>query len=92
MELIINESFENETITFDGFNFVGCTFKNCIVIITSMDFDFERCTFTGTTFHVNPHIPIFQISHRISQSSCDDIACFWDGVYKAPGTDLHVVK
>ncbi|EXX89514.1 hypothetical protein BG53_13065 [Paenibacillus darwinianus] len=82
MELIMNQKFENETIVFDGYNFIGCTFKNCIIFVTSTDFEFDRCSFFDTNFYADPSLPIFQISHRLSQSTYDDIACFWDDVYK----------
>lgn len=72
MERIINQHFTNETITFDGFSFVGCTFTDCVIIIASLDFNFESCSFYGSAIHVNPKLPIFEISHRLSQSIYDN--------------------
>lgn len=94
MELIFNEHFDNETIGFNGFRFVNCTFTNCIIIITSLDFDFERCSFYGSALHVDPYLPVFEISHRLSQSTYDnDTTCSRDD-YKHPRTvvDLPIAK
>ncbi|MFC4776096.1 hypothetical protein ACFO9Q_04865 [Paenibacillus sp. GCM10023252] len=92
MEFIMNQSFENETIRFDGYSFISCTFTNCVIIITTLDFGFEQCTFYGSSLHVNPELPVFQISHRLSQSSYDsDTTCQYDD-YKQPRTTLPLRK
>lgn len=88
MKLIMNESFHNETIAFDGFSFKNCTFTNCVIIITTLDFHFENCTFYGSTLHVSPDLPVFEVSHRLSQSAYDtETACYRDD-YKYPRTTV----
>ncbi|MEK3881265.1 hypothetical protein [Paenibacillus sp. PL2-23] len=88
MKLIMNESFDNETIAFDGFSFKNCTFTNCVIIITTLQFHFENCSFYGSTLHVHPELPIFEVSHRLSQSSYDhDTRCYRDD-YKYPRTSV----
>jgi wyosine [tRNA(Phe)-imidazoG37] synthetase (radical SAM superfamily) len=52
MQVIFNQTFENETIIFDGFKFIGCSFHKCIILINSDHCDYENCTFTETKFHV----------------------------------------
>ncbi|MCU6708138.1 hypothetical protein M6D81_05385 [Paenibacillus sp. J5C_2022] len=90
MKLIMNECFNNETINFDGFSFKNCVFTNCVLIITTLDFNFEGCSFYGSTLHVNPHLPVFDISHRLSQSTYDaETRCYRDD-YKYPRTKLEL--
>ncbi|WP_028610789.1 hypothetical protein [Paenibacillus harenae] len=90
MNTISNEHFTNETIAFDGFSFIGCTFTNCVIIITTLHFNFERCSFYESTLHVNPELSIFEISHRLSQSTYDSgTNCFRDD-YKFPRTMLKL--
>lgn len=90
MELIANEHFENETIGFDGFSFMNCTFTNCVILITTLDFHFENCSFYGSVLHIDPSLPIFEVSHRLSQSSYDSgTHCFRDD-YKYPRTLLNL--
>lgn len=84
MQIISNENFCNETIGFDGFQFISCCFTNCVIIITTLEFDFEHCSFYDSAIHVNPNLPIFEISHRLSQSSYDsNTNCFRDN-YEYP--------
>ena len=84
MQIISNENFCNETIGFDGFQFISCSFTNCVIIITTLEFDFEHCSFYDSAIHVNPNLPIFEISHRLSQSSYDsNTNCFRDN-YEYP--------
>lgn len=59
MRFVMNQVFENETIQFDGFHYIGCSFLDCTVLITSMEFGFDRCSFSGTTFHVAEGLPLF---------------------------------
>ncbi|GGG90166.1 hypothetical protein [Paenibacillus radicis (ex Gao et al. 2016)] len=90
MKVIENEHFSNETIAFDGFHFIGCTFTNCVIIITTLNFDFNRCSFYDSALHVNPKLPVFEISHRLSQSAYDsDTTCFRDD-YKYPRTTVEL--
>lgn len=88
MRLIMNENFHNETIAFDGFSFKNCTFTNCVIIITTLDFHFENCTFYGSTLHVSPDLPIFEVTNRLSQSNYDtETNCYRDD-YKYPRTTV----
>lgn len=90
MKIIANEHFKDETIHFDGFHFVGCTFTNCIIIIATLNFNFEHCSFYESALHVNPKLPIFEVSHRLSQSSYDsETNCYRDD-YKYPRTTIHL--
>lgn len=88
MKLISNQHFQSETITFDGFTFTNCTFTNCVILITSLDFHFEGCSFYGSTLHVNPDLPIFDVSHRLSQSDYDSDTCCYRDDYKYPRTTV----
>jgi len=93
MELIANQHFENETIGFDGFQFVECTFTDCLIIITSLDFGFDRCSFYNTSFHVLPDLPVFDIAQRLygTEAVCGDSAGgFWTDVYKGTGKVLEL--
>lgn len=88
MKLIMNENFTNETISFDGFTFKNCSFTNCVIIIATLNFHFEGCSFYSSALHVNPELPIFEVSHRLSQSAYDtDTHCFRDD-YKYPRTTV----
>ncbi|WP_169081473.1 hypothetical protein [Paenibacillus sp. PL91] len=93
MNTIANEHFKDETIVFDGFSFIGCTFTNCVIIITTLEFNFERCSFYESSLHVNPNLSIFAISHKLSQSTYDSETNCYRNDYKYPQTvvDLPVV-
>ncbi|MDQ6418021.1 hypothetical protein RB620_01095 [Paenibacillus sp. LHD-117] len=88
MKLIMNQQFTNETITFDGFTFKNCCFTNCIIMITTLDFHFEGCSFYGSTLHVNPDLPIFDVSHRLSQSDYDNETRCYRNDYAYPSTKV----
>jgi len=90
MHTISNEHFTNETIAFDGFSFIGCTFSNCVIIITTLDFNFERCSFYESSLHVNPKLPIFAISHKLSQSTYDSDTNCYQNDYKYPQTVVEL--
>jgi hypothetical protein len=60
MEIIMNRVYRDETIQFDGVHFIGCSFIGCRIIITSSHFDFDRCTFKESSFHVDPRLNIFE--------------------------------
>lgn len=90
MKTIANENFKDETIQFDGFNFVSCTFTNCIIIISTLEFNFQQCSFFESTLHVNPKLPIFEISHRLSQSSYDSDTNCYRADYKYPRTTINL--
>ncbi|MGO4699153.1 hypothetical protein AB4Z50_33365 [Paenibacillus sp. 2TAB26] len=90
MHTISNEQFTNETIAFDGFSFIGCTFSNCVIIITTLDFNFERCSFYDSSLHVNPKLPIFAISHKLSQSTYDSDTNCYQNDYKYPQTVVEL--
>jgi hypothetical protein len=77
----MNQTFTNKTVVFDGSRFVGCSFMNCVIVITSSHFDFDKCSFYGAKVLVNPSIPITVVSHRLSQSVYEDLVCFWNDVY-----------
>ncbi|MGO4544673.1 hypothetical protein AB4Z29_07740 [Paenibacillus sp. 2TAB23] len=90
MNTISNEHFQNETIAFDGFSFIGCTFTNCVIIITTLNFNFEHCSFFESSLHVNPNLSIFSISHKLSQSTYDsDTTCVRND-YKYPQTVVEL--
>ncbi|MFF2482931.1 hypothetical protein [Paenibacillus sp. NPDC058071] len=90
MKVIENEHFNNETIGFDGFHFIGCTFTNCVLLIETLEFNFTNCSFYDSVLHVNPELPIFEISHRLSQSAYDrSTTCVHDD-YKYPQTTLQL--
>ncbi|CAM4408248.1 Pentapeptide repeat-containing protein [Paenibacillus alkaliterrae] len=90
MNTIANEHFKNETIVFDGFSFIGCTFTNCVIIITTLDFNFHSCSFFESNLHVNPELSIFEISHKLSQSTYDHGTNCYRNDYKYPRTALDL--
>ncbi len=81
MELIMNQAFENETIGFDGFTFAGCVFRDCVIVVATDQFNFERCSFYRVKFLVHPTVPIQQFSHMLSQCVQEDVVCLWNDVY-----------
>ncbi|WP_274650732.1 hypothetical protein [Paenibacillus humicola] len=58
MNVVMNEEFLNETVVFEGNHYIGCSFTDCTILITSPDFDFDRCTFIGSSFQVDPNLEI----------------------------------
>jgi hypothetical protein len=40
-----NKTFENETVTLDDNDFIGCTFRNCRFVYAGGDFNIERIRF-----------------------------------------------
>ncbi|RXZ80795.1 hypothetical protein EBB07_17635 [Paenibacillaceae bacterium] len=78
METIFYQKFVNETISFDGFHFIGCTFVNCIIIVETSNFHFDRCSFIESAFHVAQGLTVFQ-SMPFEDDS--DPAGFWSAVY-----------
>ena len=85
MERIMNQTFDNETIGFDGFSFIGCVFRDCVIIVATAEFHFERCAFYNVKFLVNPAVPIQEFSHRLSQCVREDTVCLWNDVYLDTG-------
>ncbi|GBF78290.1 hypothetical protein PA598K_06916 [Paenibacillus sp. 598K] len=83
MELITNQTFTNESIIFDGFHFVGCSFRDCIVVISDSNFAFDRCSFEQSTFHVQPDSPAYHMLKPV----CENAGNFWADVYK--GSRAH---
>ncbi|MFD0710545.1 hypothetical protein [Paenibacillus sp. GCM10027626] len=69
MLCVMDQVFENETIVFDGYHFIGCSFINCILIITSEQFDFDRCSYSGTTFYVDPRLPIMDVRQSLYENA-----------------------
>ncbi|MCQ6560021.1 hypothetical protein [Paenibacillus mendelii] len=69
MQRVMDQVFENETIVFDGFHFIGCSFINCILIITSGTFDFDRCSYRGSTFYVDPSLSIFDVKQSLYEDA-----------------------
>lgn len=94
MELcaIMNEHFENETICFDGFAFKDCMFTNCVILITCMNFEFVNCSFVGSTLHIEPSLPIFEISTQLSQSTYDESSQCFRNEFQYPNPELPLQK
>jgi hypothetical protein len=90
MNTISNEHFSNETIVFDGFSFIGCTFTNCVIIITTLDFNFSGCSFFESNLHVKPELSIFEISHKLSQSTYDHETNCYRNDYNYPRKALDL--
>ncbi|MFS0727098.1 hypothetical protein [Paenibacillus sp. 1P07SE] len=78
MELITNQTFTKESIMFDGFHFIGCSFRDCIVVITDNNFAFDRCSFEQSTFHVQPDSPAYHMLKPV----CESAGNFWAEVRK----------
>ena len=92
LSLIMNEHFENETICFDGFAFKNCIFSNCVILITCMDFEFVNCSFFGSTLHIEPSLPIFEISHQLSQSTYDESTQCYRNEFQYPNPEFPLLK
>lgn len=56
MEYIINKRFDGEEILLDGNHYIGCTFNNCTITISSLHFNYDRCTFKGSSFKLSPSV------------------------------------
>lgn len=53
MDYIVNQAFENEEVHFDGSHYIGCSFKNCTIHISTLNFNYDRCTFKGSKFKLS---------------------------------------
>ncbi|SFF18690.1 hypothetical protein SAMN04487969_11718 [Paenibacillus algorifonticola] len=69
MEYIINKRFDGEEIKFDGNHYIGCTFNNCIITISSLHFNYDRCTFKGSSFKLSPSMFYLQNVYSLLPSS-----------------------
>ncbi|MBJ6359802.1 hypothetical protein ACFOQM_00470 [Paenibacillus sp. GCM10012307] len=57
MDHIVHKSFTDEEIHFENLHFIGCTFIRCRIFVTSLKFDYDRCSFTDCIFHIDPEVP-----------------------------------
>ncbi len=64
MEYILNQTFENEDIYMDDKHYIGCSFRNCTIHITSLNFNYDRCTFKGSKFKLSSKV--FMLRHVYS--------------------------
>ncbi|ANY67244.1 hypothetical protein ABEW34_15060 [Paenibacillus algorifonticola] len=69
MEYIINKRFDGEHICFDGNHYIGCTFNNCTITISSLHFNYDRCTFKGSSFKLSPRVFHLQNVYSLLPSS-----------------------
>ena len=90
MEWITDEHFENETISFDGFNFKNCTFRKCVIMIQSLDINLVHCAFFESMLYIKPLLSIVDISHRLSKSTYDKTTYFIRNDCRYPRTVLQL--
>ncbi|QAY67963.1 hypothetical protein [Paenibacillus protaetiae] len=69
MDYVLNQQFENTTVHFDGTHYIGCSFTNCTIVITSLNFNYDRCTFQGSTFKISPKISWLQNVYSLLPSA-----------------------
>lgn len=69
MEYVQNQHFENERVEFDGRHFIGCSFINCTITISSLNFNYDRCTFTDSKFKISPKISWLQNVYSLLPST-----------------------
>lgn len=60
MEYITNKAYRNEDVYFDGSHYIGCSFTNCTIHIQSLRFNYDRCTFPGSSFKLSPNLSMLQ--------------------------------
>ncbi|WP_138753117.1 hypothetical protein [Paenibacillus sinopodophylli] len=69
MEYIINQTYHNKPIYLDGAHYIGCSFINCTIHIQSLRFNYDRCTFAGSTFKLSPNLSMLQNVYSLLPSS-----------------------
>ncbi|MFD1954513.1 hypothetical protein ACFSL6_10145 [Paenibacillus thailandensis] len=69
MDYVLNQHFENTTVDFDGKHYIGCSFLNCTIIISSLNFNYDRCTFTDSQFKISPKISWLQNVYSLLPSA-----------------------
>ncbi|OBZ13148.1 MULTISPECIES: hypothetical protein [Bacillales] len=69
MEYILNKSFKDEEVYFDGSHYIGCSFTNCTIHISSLRFNYDRCTFSGSKFKLNRSLLLLQNVYSLLPSA-----------------------
>lgn len=69
MDYIINKTFKNVDVYFDGSHYIGCSFIDCTIHITSLRFNYDRCTFSGSKFKLSPKMLMLKNVYSLLPSS-----------------------
>ncbi|WP_169084938.1 hypothetical protein [Paenibacillus sp. PL91] len=69
MEYILNKTFKDEEVYFDGSHYIGCSFTNCTNHISSLRFNYDRCTFSGSKFKLSRSLLLLQNVYSLLPSS-----------------------
>lgn len=69
MEYIQNKQYKNVDVYFDGSHYIGCSFTNCTIHISSLRFNYDRCTFMGSKFKLSPKVLLLQNVYSLLPSS-----------------------
>jgi hypothetical protein len=69
MEYILNKSFKDEEVYFDGSHYIGCSFTNCTIHISSLRFNYDRCTFSGSKFKLSRSLLLLQNVYSLLPSA-----------------------
>lgn len=69
MEYILNKTFKDEEVYFDGSHYIGCSFTNCTIHISSLRFNYDRCTFSGSKFKLSRSLLLLQNVYSLLPSS-----------------------
>ncbi|WP_152970593.1 hypothetical protein [Bacillus sp. FJAT-28004] len=69
MEYIINKTFNNVDVYFDDSHYIGCSFTNCTIHISSLRFNYDRCTFSGSKFKLSSKVLMLQNVYSLLPSS-----------------------
>ncbi|WP_424766882.1 hypothetical protein [Paenibacillus sp. sgz302251] len=69
MEYVLNKAFNNEVVYLDNKHFIGCSFTDCTIHITSLQFNYDRCTFKGSKFKLARKVFMLQNVYSLLPSS-----------------------
>ncbi|MCA0754800.1 hypothetical protein KP806_07030 [Paenibacillus sp. N4] len=69
MEYILNKAYRNEEVNFDNNHYIGCSFTNCTIHISSLNFNYDRCTFKGTKFKLSRELFMLRKVYSLLPSS-----------------------
>lgn len=69
MEYIQNKQFKNEDVYFDNTHYIGCSFTNCTIHISSLHFNYDRCTFKGSKFKLSRKVFMLQNVYSLLPSN-----------------------
>lgn len=78
MELIQDQPFTYETIGLDGFSFYRCAFEDCVLMIRTERYHFERCSFRNVRILIHPEVSLAALARRLASCRCENTVCLWN--------------